>query len=91
MYRQFNTQQLYVLPTQCIYVLCGELTAIISLYSINWLIFIIETECVYCTVRAGSLDRKQRLCPYTALTEKQCVYCAARTESLNTVHVILVF
>ena len=32
-----------------------EQTAIISLYSINWLVFITETECVYCAVRAGSL------------------------------------
>ena len=28
-----------------------EQTAIISLYSINWLAFITETECVYCAVR----------------------------------------
>ena len=28
-----------------------EQTAIISLYSINWLVFITETECVYCAVR----------------------------------------
>ena len=33
-----------------------EQTAIISLYSINWLIFITETECVYCAVRTGSLS-----------------------------------
>ena len=32
-----------------------EQTAIISLYSINWLVFITETECVYCAVRAKSL------------------------------------
>ena len=32
-----------------------EQTAIISLYSINWLVCITETECVYCAVRAGSL------------------------------------
>ena len=32
-----------------------ERTAIISLYSINWLVFITETECVYCAVRTGSL------------------------------------
>ena len=25
MYRQFNTQQFYVLPTQCIYVFCVDL------------------------------------------------------------------
>jgi hypothetical protein len=32
-----------------------EQTAIISLYNINWLDFITETECVYCAVRTGSL------------------------------------
>jgi hypothetical protein len=32
-----------------------EQTAIISLYSINWLVFITETECVYCAVRTGYL------------------------------------
>ena len=32
-----------------------EQTAIISLYSINRLVFITETECVYCTVRTGYL------------------------------------
>ena len=31
-----------------------EQTAIISLYSINWLVFITETECVYCAIRTGS-------------------------------------
>ena len=33
-----------------------EQTAIISLYSINWLIFITETECIYCAVRIESLN-----------------------------------
>ena len=33
----------------------SEQTAIISLYNINWLVFITETECVYCAVRTGSL------------------------------------
>ena len=28
-----------------------EQTAIISLYSINWLVFITEMECIYCAVR----------------------------------------
>jgi len=57
MYRQFNIHQFYVLPTQCIYVFClwiSEQTAIISLYSINWLVFITETESVYCAVRTES-------------------------------------
>ena len=32
-----------------------EQTAIISLYSINWPVFITERKCVYCVVRTGSL------------------------------------
>ena len=32
-----------------------EQTAIISLYSINWLVCVTETECVYCAVRTGYL------------------------------------
>jgi hypothetical protein len=32
-----------------------EQTAIISLYSINWLVFITEAECVYCAVGTRSL------------------------------------
>ena len=32
-----------------------EQTAIISLYSINWLVCITDTECVYCAVRTGYL------------------------------------
>ena len=32
-----------------------EQTAIIFLYSFNWLVFITEMECVYCAVRTGSL------------------------------------
>ena len=30
----------------------SEQTAIISIYSINWLAFITETECVYCAARS---------------------------------------
>jgi hypothetical protein len=36
-----------------------EQTAVISLYNINWLVFITETECVYCAVRAESLSKIQ--------------------------------
>jgi hypothetical protein len=32
-----------------------EKKTIISLYSINWLVFVTETECVYCAVWTGSL------------------------------------
>ena len=61
MYHTFNIQQFYVLPTQCIYVFCLDLrkTAIISLYSINWLIFITETKRVYCAVRTEYLNAIQ--------------------------------
>jgi hypothetical protein len=54
-----------------------EKTAIISLYSINWLVFITETECVYWAVRSAHTvylcvlcgsENKQRLFHYTALT-----------------------
>jgi hypothetical protein len=38
------------------FVWISEQTAIISLYSINWLVFVTETECVYCAVRTGSLN-----------------------------------
>ena len=36
-----------------------EQTAIISLYSINWLVSITETQCVYCAVRTESLSTVQ--------------------------------
>ena len=39
-----------------------EQTAIISLYSINWLVCITETWSVYCTVRTGSLYIIQVMC-----------------------------
>jgi hypothetical protein len=34
------------------FVLILKQTAIISVYSINWLVFITKTECVFCAVRA---------------------------------------
>ena len=57
MYRQFNIQQFYVLlhTVFMCFVWIWEQTAIISLYSINWLVFITETECVYCAVWTGYL------------------------------------
>ena len=38
------------------FVRLSEQTEIISPYSINWLVFITETECVYCAVRLGPLN-----------------------------------
>jgi len=36
-----------------VFVRISEHTALISLYSIKWSIFVTETECVYCAVRTG--------------------------------------
>jgi hypothetical protein len=109
-FEPFNTQwSLFALPgvtftnfTFCphsvfvCFVWIWEQTAIISLYSINWLLFITETECVYCTVRSAltvylcilcGSQNKQRLFPYMVLnefiTQAKCVYCAVRIEYLN--------
>ena len=38
------------------FVWISEQTAIFSVYSINWLVFITEAESVFCTVRTGSLN-----------------------------------
>ena len=40
----------------CCVAACCHTTATISLYSVKRLVSITETECVYCTVRAGSLN-----------------------------------
>jgi predicted GNAT family N-acyltransferase len=45
------------------FVWISEQTAIISLYSINWLVFVTETECVYCAVRTESLNAT--FCPHS--------------------------
>ena len=45
-------------PTPCIlcFMWISEQTAIISLYNIDWLVFVTDTESVYCAVRTGSLN-----------------------------------
>ena len=66
-----TTSLTYVLPTQYIFV--SEQTAIISQYSIDWLVFITETECVYCAVRSTF---------YVLLTQCIYVFCVdLRTNS----------
>ena len=57
MYRQFNIQQFYVLPTHCIYVFCVDLRANSHYFPIHHKLtgFITEKEKVYCAVRTGSL------------------------------------
>jgi len=87
MYRQFNIKKFYVLPTQCIYVFCVDLrkTAIISLYNINWLFFITETECVYCAVRTGYLTAVQFDSPPNQPTNQTTAYLK-QPDSLFTLH-----
>jgi hypothetical protein len=55
-----------------------EQTAIISLCSINWLVFIIEMECVYCAVRSAHTmylcvlcgsENNQRYTPRSSVTD----------------------
>jgi hypothetical protein len=43
-------------PLHLCFVWFSEQTAVISLYSINWLVCITQTECVYCAVRTESLN-----------------------------------
>ena len=50
---------LITLVLKMCFVWISEQTAIISLYNINWLVFITETESVYCAVRTGSLYKTQ--------------------------------
>jgi len=35
----------------CVLYVTEKQTAIIFLYSVNWLVFVTETDCVYCAVR----------------------------------------
>jgi hypothetical protein len=51
----FNNSTFYPHSVLMCFVWIWEQTAIISLYNINWLVCITETECVYCAVRNGSL------------------------------------
>ena len=57
MYHQFNIHNSTFCPHSVFmcFVWIWEQTAIISLYNINWLVFITETECVYSAVRTGFL------------------------------------
>jgi hypothetical protein len=55
---RFKVLKFCIVPAQynMCFVWISEQTAIISLYSINWLVCISETECVYCAVRAEPLN-----------------------------------
>ena len=76
MYRQWS---LYVPPKNptfnphsslMCFVWISEQTAIISLYNINWLVCITETECVYCAVRTACLYITQvKICTLRVLSQ----------------------
>ena len=52
-----SIKNVYNLATECMcLVWISEQAAIISLYSVNWSVFITETGCVYCAVRTASLN-----------------------------------
>ena len=58
------------------FVWISEQTAIISLHSINWLVCITETECVYCAVRTGSLNRIHVNLFKCLMKSHKCIQCA---------------
>ena len=78
MYHQFNIHNSTFCPRSVFmcFVWISEQTAIISLYSINWLVFITKTECVYCAVRTGSLYIILR----SAHTVYLCVLCGSEKK-----------
>ena len=82
MYRQFNIHNSTFSPHSVFmcFVWISEQTAIISLYNINWLVFITETEFVYCAIRAGVfIHNSVNFRPYNALDYCQQYVTAAST------------
>ena len=59
MYRQFNIQKSYVVPTQCIYVFCMDNRTNSDYLTIQHHLIglIAEAERVYCAVRTVSLSQ----------------------------------
>jgi len=62
------------------FVWISEQTAIISLYNINWLVFITETECVYCAVRTAYLSKIPDNFVFTTLSRKARGHCIKPPE-----------
>jgi hypothetical protein len=75
---KLNIQQSHVLPTQLYlcFVWIWEQTAIISLYSINRLVFITERKCVYCAVRTEHWTfTNPTFCPHS------CIYVLCGSQN----------
>jgi hypothetical protein len=66
-----------------------EQTAIISLYSINWLVSVTETECVYCAVRTVHALFMLNLIFRKRLTKKDTQHCGPLTMQLLTLFQML--
>jgi hypothetical protein len=69
------------------FVWISEQTAIISLYNINWLVFITETQCVYCAVRTGCLNAIQiQSASFCYITQCQVIISYRRFHTTCTFH-----
>ena len=68
----FNNSTFYPHNVFMCFVWISEQTAIISLYNINWLVFITDTQCVYCAVRTEPLHLNQ-VCHNRPLTAESRV------------------
>jgi len=53
------------------FVWLSEQTAIISLYSFNWLVFTTERECVYCAIQTETLNTIQG--NYSPCKQSKCI------------------
>jgi len=74
------------------FVWISEQTVIISLYNINWLVCITETECVYCAVRAGCLSTVSGYMFHIRALENICtVRTPTIAHSYNMICLILMF
>jgi len=79
MYHQFNIPQILRSAHTAVFVCfvwISEQAAIISLYNINSLVFITETECVYRAVKFTL--RKKWLFPIKSFIMEQCCSCTDR-------------
>jgi len=64
------------------FVWISEQAANISLYSINWLVYITETECVYCVVRTACLNADAETRSYNVKKSEFCkMFIASRSVS----------
>ena len=73
------------------FVWISEQTAIISLHSIDWLVFTTETECVYCAVRTGSLNQTDTVSYLKGkFIPQSCLCCQILTQDTSNYKVSLV-